>query len=58
MGQKTDIDRRWSLFENLVGASEQRRWNFEPKALCCLLVDRQIELCWHLDWQIAGLGTL
>jgi hypothetical protein len=57
-GPIADIDRRWSLFEHLVGASEQRRWNFEPKALCCLLVDRQIELCWHLDWQIAGLGTL
>ena len=33
----------YRLFDHLVGACKQRGWNFEPKRLRCLEIDRQLE---------------
>src|SRR5215213_10488301 len=39
----------------LVGASEERRWNFYPQGLCCSRIDKQLHLCDLLHWQLTRL---
>ena len=46
-----------SLFDHLVGAGEQRRWDVEAERLGGLEVDHQLELGRLLHWKIGGLGT-
>ena len=44
-----------ALFDHLVGASKQC-WGYDdPQRFGCLEVDHQLELCWLLYRQIAGL---
>src|SRR6476620_3594181 len=64
-GLKSDIapcpfrakNRHGPLFDHLVGAGEERRWNGEAEGLGGLEVDRQLEFGWLLHWQIGRLGT-
>src|SRR5262245_9842386 len=46
------------LFDHLVGAGEQRRWNIEVHGLCSGEVDHQIKLCRHLNRKIGWLRAL
>src|SRR5262249_61381015 len=46
-----------SLFDHLVGASEQRRWHSNTKRVGGLHIDDQLETSWLLDRQIGGLGA-
>src|SRR5215469_695171 len=46
------------LFDDLVGAAEQRVWDGEAERLGGLEVDDELELCRLLDWQIGRLRTL
>jgi hypothetical protein len=50
-------NRHGPLFDHLVGAGEERRWNGEAEGLGGLEVDRQLEFGWLLHWQIGRLGT-
>ena len=43
------------LLDHLIGASEQRRWNSEPKRLCRFHVDHQLKFCDLLYRQVFGL---
>jgi hypothetical protein len=47
-----------SLFDDLVGACEQRRRHVKTESLSSLDVDHQFEFGRLLNWQIAWLGTL
>ena len=51
-------NRHGPLFDHLVGAGEERRWNGEAEGLGGLEVDRQLEFGWLLHWQIGRLGIL
>ena len=44
------------LFDYLVGAGEQRRWDFQPEYFSGFKVDDQLELGRLLDRQIGRLG--
>src|SRR5262249_15478786 len=59
MGQKrTSAAQQRSLFDQLVGAVEQRRRHLKPKCRRGLEVDDQLELCRLLDRQIRSLLPL
>ena len=47
--------RKTSLFDHLVGASEQRGWNGEAKRLCRFEIDHQLVLGWCLHGKIGRL---
>jgi hypothetical protein len=46
-----------TLFDHLVGASEQRRWYGQAKRFGSLHVDHQLEFGRLLYWQIGRLGA-
>src|SRR5262249_26314456 len=46
------------LLDHLLGACEQRRWNFEAERLCGLEVDHELESCGLHNRDIGGLGAL
>src|SRR5262249_28327262 len=51
---------RWSstgLFNDLVGAQQQRLRNRQAQRLGGLEIDHQLELGGLLDWEISGLGA-
>ena len=52
--KRRDIDRAAS-FDHLVGAGEQRWWEFKAKRLGGLEIDDELKLGWLLHWQISGL---
>src|SRR5204862_8026735 len=43
------------LFDHLVAASQQCRWQNDPKRLCGFQIDDQFELGRLFDWHIGGL---
>jgi hypothetical protein len=45
------------LFDYLVGASKQRRGNFDTQCPCSFEINDQLELAGLLDWQVSWLGT-
>ena len=53
---RTGAGRR--LFDNLVGAGEQRRRNFEAERFRGLEVDTEFEFSRLLDWQVGRLGAV
>ncbi len=46
------------LFDQFVGAREQRRREGETKTSCRLLVDKQLELGWLIDRDVARIGSV
>jgi hypothetical protein len=44
------------LFDDLIRAQEQRRWDREAERLRGLEVDDELELCWLLDRQVRCLA--
>src|SRR5262249_58555714 len=51
------FSRRLILFDHLVGAGEQSRWDRKAERLCCLEVYDQFELHWRLHRQVSRLLT-
>ena len=45
-------------FDHLVGAGEQRGWNFDTKRLGGLEIDDRLELGWLFDREIGGSRSL
>jgi hypothetical protein len=52
------LRRRLALFDHLVGADEQRRWDGQVEHRGGLIVDNQFELVRLHDRQVRRLGTL
>jgi hypothetical protein len=42
-------------FDHLVGAQQERLWDFEVEGLCGGQIDDEIEFGWLLDWDVARL---
>jgi hypothetical protein len=60
MGASTGLMHRSksaALFDNLVGAAEQRRWKNQAKSLGGAQVDDQFDFHCLLDRRAAGLGA-
>jgi hypothetical protein len=51
------MNRQEVLFDDLVGAAEEREWNGQAQRLGGLEVDNQLYLCRLLHGQIAGFIT-
>src|SRR5215831_10144009 len=47
-----------ALFDDLIGASEKRRWDGEANRLSRLQIDHQLKAGRLLDWKLGWLGTL
>src|SRR3984957_15608700 len=46
------------LFDHIIRAGKQRRWNGEAERLCSPEVDNQLKLGGLFDRKVGGLGTL
>src|SRR6266850_4703780 len=47
-----------ALFNHLVGAAEQRKWDVEPERLGALQIKEQLDFCGQLHRQVARLFSL
>ena len=52
------VQQSTSLLDHLVGAGEQFCGHFDAQRFRCFHVDRELELCWQFERQIARLDTL
>ncbi len=52
------MNRHGLLFDHLVGAGEERRWNCDAERVSGLKIDEEFELCRLLYGEFSGRGAL